>query len=200
MIQAVIAIADVHLRTRVMAQLAGCDGIAVVTESDSAEATPRLSSARGRQLMVSDTAVGQELAKATQVLFLVAAADCPSAQAALEAGVRGVLTHDVTGLELVAATRLVAAGCYVLDPAFAAVNRHVVGQPKPVATLPNSLPLSSRERQVMELLMNGRTNREIATSLFLAETTVKSHVSTILRKLGVANRVQAVASYGGTAA
>ncbi|MEW2129113.1 response regulator transcription factor [Streptomyces sp. NPDC005435] len=65
---------------------------------------------------------------------------------------------------------------------------------------PARLPLSPREREVLELVGRGLTNTEIAQALHLSPTTVKSHISTILRKLGVSNRIQAATLFAVRAA
>jgi DNA-binding NarL/FixJ family response regulator len=112
--------------------------------------------------------------------------------AAVRAGASGFLLKDVEPAELVDAIRVVAAGNSLFGPA--ATQRLVerfAGGPAPVdgSVLDR---LTEREREILRLLASGLSNAELAEKLFLSETTVKTHVSAILRKLGVRDRVQAV--------
>jgi DNA-binding NarL/FixJ family response regulator len=114
---------------------------------------------------------------------------------AIRAGARGYLLKDVTGANLANAVRSVASGGAVLDPTVArkvmeAFNR--LAQPARPRARAISEPLSGRERAVLRLLGQGMSNKEIAATLFLVEGTVKNHVSSILQKLGVRDRTQAV--------
>ena len=114
---------------------------------------------------------------------------------ALSTGVAGFLLKASSPEQLVDAVRAVAAGSGVLDPA---ITRHVIDR---FATAPRVDPgaaatlaaLSPREVDVLKLVAAGRSNAEIASILFLGEATVKTHVSRMLLKLGLRDRVQAVA-------
>jgi DNA-binding NarL/FixJ family response regulator len=114
---------------------------------------------------------------------------------ALRAGASGFLLKDAPTQEVVAAVRAVAAGDAVLS---ATVTRQLLDQvarrlPAPVSRRPNELDvLTEREQEVLRMLANGLSNAEIATALVLSEATVKSHVSRLLGKLGLRDRVQAV--------
>lgn len=106
--------------------------------------------------------------------------------AALKAGVTGYLLKDTPGDGLVAAIRGAAEGTPQLHPEIA---RKLMGQmPAPVTPLDE---LTEREREVLTLLAQGNSNKEIGAQLFLTEATVKGYVSTILGKLHVADRTQA---------
>ncbi len=112
----------------------------------------------------------------------------------LRAGARGYLLKDVSGHDLAEAVRTVAAGGALIEPS---VARRVVAEfarmAPPVRQLDDGLaePLSEREREILQLLAQGLTNREIADRLILAQGTVKNYVTTILQKLGARDRTQA---------
>jgi DNA-binding NarL/FixJ family response regulator len=114
---------------------------------------------------------------------------------AIRAGASGFLLKDVQPAQLVDAIRVVAAGEALLAPS---VTRRLLD--RFASTLPGAeekpLPalaeLTERELEVLKLLAGGLSNAELAERLFLIETTVKSHISSVLRKLGLRDRVQAV--------
>ncbi|MFI0408992.1 response regulator [Actinomadura sp. 3N508] len=118
---------------------------------------------------------------------------------ALVAGASGFLLKDVTAERLFDAVRIVAAGEALLAPA---VTRRLIGEfarlrprpPAPPAGGPGSglEVLTPRETDVLRLVAEGLANAEIAARLVVGEETVKTHVSRILRKLGLRDRVQAV--------
>ena len=114
---------------------------------------------------------------------------------ALRAGASGFLLKDRPPEELVAAVRVVAAGDALLAPS---VTRRLIGEfarrPAASAALDMSLvgALSEREREVLVLMGHGLSNGEIAERLFVAETTVKSHIGRVLAKLGLRDRAQAI--------
>ncbi|HET8894339.1 MAG TPA: response regulator transcription factor [Gaiellaceae bacterium] len=110
--------------------------------------------------------------------------------AAIQAGASGFLLKDVEPAELVDAIRVVAAGNSLFGPA--ATDRLVARFVQPKASSTALDELTEREREILRLLATGLSNAELAQQLFLSETTVKTHVSSILRKLGVRDRVQAV--------
>ena len=112
----------------------------------------------------------------------------------LRAGARGYLLKDVSGHDLADAVRTVAAGGALIEPS---VARRVVAEfarmAPPVRQADKGLaePLSEREREILRLVAQGFTNREIADRLSLAQGTVKNYVTTILQKLGARDRTQA---------
>ncbi|GAA3455585.1 response regulator [Dactylosporangium matsuzakiense] len=114
--------------------------------------------------------------------------------AALRAGASGFLLKDVRPAELVEAVRVVARGEALLAPTATRrlLDRFVATDTTPPAPVGVLTQLTEREREVLQLLARGSANAEIAAQLVVAEATVKTHVSAILRKLGVRDRVQAV--------
>ncbi len=111
---------------------------------------------------------------------------------ALAAGASGFVLKDDPPEELIRAIRTVAAGNALLSPA---VTRRVIGEFTRIQRpeLPKGLDeLTEREREIFELIATGRSNAEIAQKLVIGETTVKTHVTHVLQKLGLRDRVQAV--------
>jgi two-component system response regulator DesR len=100
---------------------------------------------------------------------------------ALEAPIRGVASKEQPPAELTELIRRVASGDRVIDPATALAALDVVDN-----------PLTERESEVLQLAANGLPTRLIAGQLYLAEGTVRNHLSAILRKTGCRNRLQAV--------
>ena len=114
--------------------------------------------------------------------------------AALRAGASGFLLKDATPEELLAAIRVVAAGEALLAPA---ATRHLVADfvARPAVGRPDARlagELTGREREVLVLVAQGLSNAEIAARLVVSPATAKTHVSRILAKLGLRDRVQAV--------
>jgi len=117
--------------------------------------------------------------------------------AGLRVGASGFLLKDAPPADLLAAIRTVADGAAVLAPSTTRrlIDRFVPLLPDPERTTRrDSLlkALTDREREVFQLLARGRSNREIASELFLSESTIKIHVGRILAKLNLRDRVQAV--------
>ncbi|MDE3025234.1 MAG: response regulator transcription factor [Acidobacteriota bacterium] len=109
--------------------------------------------------------------------------------AAIRAGASGFLLKDVEPAELVDAIRVVAAGNSLFGPAATERLLTRFAEPPKGRSLDE---LTDREKEILRLLATGLSNAELAERLFLSETTVKTHVSSILRKLHVRDRVQAV--------
>jgi DNA-binding NarL/FixJ family response regulator len=111
--------------------------------------------------------------------------------AALRAGASGFLLKDAPEDRLLAALRTVATGASLLDPAIT-VRLVEAFAPTPSRPAPELATLTSREREVLICMARGVSNDEIGRTLFIGEATVKTHVSRVLAKLGVATRTQAV--------
>lgn len=112
---------------------------------------------------------------------------------AIMAGASGYVLKQITGTDLVAAVRTVASGQSMLDPgATTRLMARLRGDAVKEQPAPDALSsLTEREREILALVGDGLTNRQIGQRLFLAEKTVKNHISRLLAKLGVERRVQA---------
>jgi DNA-binding NarL/FixJ family response regulator len=133
---------------------------------------------------------------AVKVVVLTTFADDVSIIGALQAGAVGYLTKDAGREQIALAVRSAAAGQSVLDPAVHAALLRAAALPPapPEPTEPAAPPddLTPREVDVLRAIANGRTNREIATELYIAEVTVKSHVNHLFAKIGARSRAEAV--------
>jgi DNA-binding NarL/FixJ family response regulator len=112
--------------------------------------------------------------------------------AALRAGASGFLLKDSAREQLVDAVRIVAAGDALLAPT---VTRRLIARyarTAPASPPPELEELTGRELEVLHLVARGRTNAEIAATLFISEATVKTHVGRIMAKLGLRDRVHVV--------
>ena len=126
-------------------------------------------------------------------LILTSYDDDEALFAAVMAGAAGYLLKEIRGLSLTDAIRDVAKGRSLLNPA---ITEKLINRLRtPVQEDPRVSALTIREREVLDLIAEGCTNRQIGERLFLAEKTVKNYVSTLLAKLGMQRRTQA-AVYG----
>ncbi len=122
-------------------------------------------------------------------LILTAYDDDDALRAAVIAGASGYVLKDIRGSRLIESVRLAHAGKNLIDPA---ISQRVVSQLKSAASADPLLDgLSLRERQILALIADGLTNRQIGERLSLAEKTVKNYVSSLLSKLGLEHRTQA---------
>jgi DNA-binding NarL/FixJ family response regulator len=172
------------------------DGIAVAAEAGDGPAALALAAEHVPDVILLDLklpgmdgiAVLGELAaqdSPSRVLVLTSMTEPAAAAAALRAGAAGVLYKDVDPDALVRAIRAVHDGHFLLAPEAAG---SLLRPGRPGGGLD---ALTSREREVLAELARGRSNREIARALHVSEKTVKTHVSSVLTKLGVADRTQA---------
>lgn len=129
-----------------------------------------------------------------KTLILTTFDDDEVAIEAVRAGARGFLLKDVTLDRLVGAVRAVAAGKTLIQPALTERAQKELASPPSArpAGDEGGAPMTERELEVLRLLAAGYSNREIARTLFVAEGTVKNHVSHILEKMGVRDRTRAV--------
>ena len=131
-----------------------------------------------------------------QVLMLTTFDDEEYIVRSLQAGARGYLLKDIPATDLAQAVKLTSAGIYQLDPSVAGklVDQLVfdnIKKSKESAELATEHKLTERELEVLRLIATGATNREIANKLVVSEGTVKNHVSSILSRLGLRDRIQA---------
>jgi DNA-binding NarL/FixJ family response regulator len=181
------------------------DDIRVVGEASTAEeALTRIPQARP-DIAVLDVRLGEEDSPESGIevcreirsrhpeiecVMLTAYADDDALFASILAGASGYVLKQIRGSDLIDALRRVARGENLLDPAVTAkVMDQVRARKKddPLATL------SPQERRILDLIAEGRTNREIGEELYLAEKTVKNYVSNLLTKLGMQRRTEAAA-------
>ena len=177
------------------------DGIEVVGEAaDGAECAERAAELKPDVILLDLVMPGvdgvgamellREAASTARVLVVTSFTDRRMIVPAIRAGARGYVYKDVDPAALATAVRSVHAGHVLLEPEVAAALLDS-GTGGPADPSPPAAPLTAREREVLALIAQGRANREIARTLVLAEKTVKTHVSNILMKLGVADRTQA---------
>ena len=183
----VILVDDHELFRRGLRELLEEQGLRVIGEAGDGEDALRLASHAQPDVVVMDLHLprmsGVEAARklavaapAVKVLMLTISGDEQSVTEAIEAGAQGYLLKDATIDEIAVGVRAAAAGEALISPRIA------------VAT---GASLTEREREVLRLVAEGRDNQEIAEALTISPSTVKNHVSSILEKLGLDNRIQA---------
>ena len=141
------------------------------------------------------TAIHQLVASGsgTRVLILATVDRDEYVHATIRAGASGFMLKDVPPAQLVEAVRVVARGEALLAPSVTRRLLERLAEMLPASSAPPQLScLSARELEVLRLLATGLSNAELAERLFLAEATVKTHLSSVLRKLERRDRVQAV--------
>jgi DNA-binding NarL/FixJ family response regulator len=190
-----VLIVDDHpvVRQGLSALLGVQDGVSVAGEADNGPAALSLAAALNPDIVLLDLKLpgmdGIEVLEAlrasgTRVLVLTSATEPERARRAVRAGAAGVLYKDIDPDALVRAIRSVHDGNLLLAAEAAGSLLHGGAGNRADA-------LTGREREVLALIADGRSNREIARLLGVAEKTVKAHVSSVLAKLGVQDRTQA---------
>jgi two-component system, NarL family, response regulator LiaR len=134
--------------------------------------------------VAATSAIRRELPD-TEVIALTSVLEESLVIQAIQAGAIGYLLKDTDAPKLRQAIKAAAAGEVQLSPAAAAMLVHKVKAPRSPETL------TERETEVLRELARGKSNKEIANSLFISETTAKTHVKNIMQKLGVPSRTQA---------
>ncbi|MBX9472451.1 response regulator [Microcella sp.] len=193
-----VLVADDHavVRAGIVALLAAEPGIEVVGEAVDGEDAVEQALALRPDLVVMDvrmprltgdaaTAAIRAQADEVRVLVLTTYESDASILSAIEAGASGYLLKAAPADELIAGVRSVAAGEVALSPAIAAQLVARMREPSPAALTP-------RETEVLRLVAEGLSNREIGERLFLGESTVKTHLLRTFEKLGVNDRTRAV--------
>lgn len=173
----------------------------VVAEAGTAEAALREAAVKRPQVVLMDVRMPgvdgiqacralREALPETRVVMLTSFSDEQAVLASIMAGATGYLLKNVSRAELLRAIRTVARGESLLDPA---VTSSVLARLKALSSRedPEVASLSEREREVLALVAEGRTNKEIAETLVISENTARNHVSRILDKLGLSRRSEA---------
>ena len=140
-----------------------------------------------REALAQIVAVHPELA----VLMLTVSEDGEDLAECMRLGARGYLLKNINAEFLLSSIRRAVTGDSVLSPEMTAKLVARLRDPRPAASRPDVDSLTPRERETLRHLARGASNKEIARSLDLAESTVKVHVQNILRKLNLSSRVQA---------
>ena len=133
------------------------------------------------------------LSPGTRVLILTTFDADEYVYEALRGGASGFLLKDAPADQLITAVRSLAAGDALIDPVITRrlISRFALAARGPTG-LPEELrPLTARELEVLHLIVAGKSNRDIGTALFISEATVKTHVNSLLGKMGVEDRTQA---------
>ncbi|MDP9362834.1 MAG: response regulator transcription factor [Chloroflexota bacterium] len=209
-----IAIVDDHplFREGVALTLAAQPDIQVVAEGASAADAVRIAGEKLPEVMLLDISMpggglnaARQIAAAypvVKVVMLTVSEDDEDVTAALRAGARAYVLKGVAARELVGILRSVAAGDVYVTPSLAAsLLAELTGPATGRAGGSRLDELTEREREILERVASGDSNKEIAARLGLSEKTVKHHMTNILQKLQVRNRVEAAllarASGGG---
>lgn len=197
-----VLIVDDHplFRRGVRLFLQAVEGITLLGEADSGEAALKALENTAADVVLLDLQMPgldgietaqrvPEVCPGAKILILTSMGSWSQVSRALKAGAAGYVMKDAEPDELIAAIRAVAAGgSYLGAQATAELLEHMSG---PGQTSDLQEPLSAREEEVLILIAQGQSNREIAQQLFLSEKTVKTHVANILQKLNVKSRTQA---------
>ena len=201
----VVADDQAAVREGLVLLLGTLPGITVVGQAEDGAAAVETVAASGPQVVLMDLNMprldGVEATRRiradhpqTQVVVLTTYSDDESIIGALQAGALGYLTKDATRAEIGRAVLAAAAGQAVLDPAVQ--QRLLLAAARAPAPQPDQDhdpdELTPRESDVLRLIAEGRSNREIARALYVSEATVKTHVNRIFAKTGSRDRTQAI--------
>ncbi len=200
-----VSVVDKHplFRDGIILALNSQPGIEVVGSGATAEDAIRIAQDAMPNVAVIDTGtLGRNMATVETILaqnsrigilFLADVADEEHVYAALRLGVRGYILKGANRAELLQAIMVLSQGQSFISPSLAAKLLMRSG-PREYIEVKASSPLphlTPRERQILSILVQGRSNKEIGNSLELSEKTIKHHLTNILQKLRVRNRVEA---------
>jgi DNA-binding NarL/FixJ family response regulator len=186
------------VRAGLRALLAGIEGMEVVGEAGSVAEAVREAARLAPQVILMDLRLPDgsgidacreilSTAPQTRILFLTSYSDEQAVMSTVLAGAAGYVLKDIGHRALVGAIRDAAAGRPILDPR---LTDPVVSRVRKADAL------SAQEHRVLALVVEGRTNKEIAAALGLSDKTVKNYLSNAFAKLGISRRVQAAALFG----
>jgi DNA-binding NarL/FixJ family response regulator len=200
-----VVIADDHesFRSGLRSLLAQVNGLVVVGEAASGdEAVTRVAALQPDVVLMDLAMPGTDGIEATRrivgaaphvaVLVLTMSDDDDSVFAAIQAGARGYLVKGAQRAELVRSVRAVAAGDAIFGPAVARRLMAYFSRPHPKGTEDAFPELTEREREILDLIAQARSNSEITAHLVLSPKTVRNHVSNIFSKLQVRDRAEAI--------
>jgi DNA-binding NarL/FixJ family response regulator len=165
---------------------AALDELAVLAARDDLPDVVLMDLLMPRMDGVATTAAIKKLYPRVEVVALTSFSEAERVHVALEAGAAGYLLKDAEADEVVAAVRAAHRGEVHLDPAVARKLTRSLVAPGRTATA-----LTRREREILVLVAQGKSNHEIARTLVISERTARTHVSNVLSKLGLASRTQA---------
>ncbi|MFG2868202.1 response regulator [Streptomyces sp. NPDC048338] len=196
---------DPLVRAGLTLMLGGAEDIEIVGEGADGQEVPELVARLGPDVVLMDIRMPRvdgltaterlrALPGAPEIIVLTTFHADEQVLRALRAGAAGFVLKDTPPAEIVASVRRVAAGEPVLSPAVTRqLMTHVAGhqeRPRRAGAAARLAALAEREREVAVAVGRGRSNAEIAATLYMGVPTVKTHVSRILAKLGLNNRVQ----------
>jgi DNA-binding NarL/FixJ family response regulator len=202
-----VAIIDDHplFREGVVSMLMGVEGIEVVGEGATAADALKVAQEHTPHLMLLDVGIAgggieaaSNLARADpnmQIVMLTASEDEQHVASALKAGARGYLLKGSSGQEVVEAVRAIAEGDSYVTPNLAARLLCKKADRIEAAADNNLHDLTSHEAEIVAFLRQGMSNKEIARAFKSTERTIKHHMTSIMQKLKVRNRVEAVLKF-----
>ncbi len=205
----VMVVDDHPLVRAAVARAIAADGMVVVAEASTAEEALVLAPQVAPDILLLDIALpgmsGVELVRElaprlpnTRIVMLTVSSADRDVAAAMRYGASGYLTKDLSPEALVRSLRATQTGELVIPRRLAArLLVKALRRPAPTSTVEDATldRLTARERDILRLLADGLSDRDIATALTISRRTVESHVSSILRKLEVGNRTEAARRY-----